>query len=249
MRQEADMPQIYIRPKNMFTDNGRVEEVSAEEYDRLLAEYGDLSGRAAAGTASAAEAARLMDLCVMLGADTEPARRAIAQARVAERIAATEAQRAIRDTEDRVERCVAAIEAIGDALATLEAMGAAPEILPPEPATVAPEVRPDTNLTAARAIHDNARRDHGKRRERYMAAAEVARKKLPADLMRRAAALMDALAEREGAAEEAARVGLDAVKAEARRRAEADAQAQVANDPATILDLMRRLSDLEARQA
>lgn len=242
------MPQIYMAPRNIFTDSGRMVEVSPEEYDLMLAEHGDLSGRAADGTATTEEARRLMELCVMLGRDTEPARRAIDAARAAEMRAASEERRLHLEAAKRIERCVAAIERISSAVAELEELGASTEILPPERQHGAPDVRPDTDLVTARSTYHNEWRSHGMQRDRYAAAADAARRKIPADLMRRAADLMEELARREGAAVEAARAGLDAVGAEEARRSQAVAE-EAAADPATIADLMRRLSELEARQA
>lgn len=243
------MPQIYMAPRNIYADNARMEEVSAEEYDRLTAEHADLSDRAADGTATTEEARRLMELCVMLGCDKEPARRAIEAARMADTRAALDAKRKAQEEADRINGCVAAIEAIAAAVSKLEAIGASPEALPPEPPREAPEVGPDTNLAAMRSIYSGSMRIHRDSRDRYTAAAEAATKRLPADLMRSAADLMRKMAEREGRAADAARAVLESVEAEARRRSEEQDLAQAAADPATIADLMRRLSELEARQA
>ena len=243
------MPQIYMAPRNIYADNARMEEVSAEEYDRLTAEHADLSGRAADGTATTEEARRLMELCVMLGCDKEPARRAIEAARMADTRAALDAKRRAQEEADRINACVAAIEAISAAVSKLEAIVASPEALPPEPPREAPEVGPDTNLAAMRSIYSGYMRIHRDSRDRYAAAAEAATKRPPADLMRSAAALMREVAEREGRAADAARAVLESVEAEARRRSEEQDLAQAASDPATIGDLMRRLSELEARQA
>lgn len=255
------MPTIRMFHGNII--DGQSHEVSAEEYEVLLAQYNDLKARAKAAAANVEQAPsanlkaarQAYEIAYQLRRDDE--------AQMLGRIAdACEAEARSRDLKSAlrnrsisqsVTSTISAIESLASAIATLSNAPHPDELPQQEPhEPIEPASLVGADLDVARIAPAMSHDSHLRYSERLHRCLDVLKGGLPTEVCKGATELVETLLEQSEAADAVNVADLKAIAAEqARRDAEREhqeqAQAEAENLPETIADLRQRIAKLEGR--